>query len=499
MPALVEADDDGLYVVKLLGAGHGPQGAGRGAARRRAGAAPGPAGARPRARGAWTSRWRRRSRTARSRTSSSAPRAPTSGLDFLPGALAFAPAIGPAPEPELAAAVVWLDAFTTNVDRTARNPNLLVWHRRLHAHRPRVGALHPPHLDGPGRARPARPFVQVRGPRPAALRRVHRGGGRPPGATRRPRAPRAADRRHPGRLAAAEDGLPDADAIAGRTWTISLRDCRLATRSWRRLTVPESPDARSRSPFEYAIVRVVPRVERGEAFNAGIVLMCRPRRFLGARAELDETRARARWRPTATRRSCGEHLAAIEAIAAGDPDAGPDRRALRSGAVPLAGRSVVDDHRHVRGPHRVDRGPSGDPRAPVPDPRPPLSAGPTAASGKNARAPQSRSCTPECRSAAAPTAGPDQPEPSSSRTAEASLRPSGIDVVRRPRGRCRVETVRTCRPVRGRGHPIAIVVDRPERCNADVGRQRPVPLTASKRSAAAHHRVAPDGQGPAVW
>ena len=54
------------------------------------------------------------------------------GLDFLPGALAFAPAIGPAPEPDLAAAVVWLDAFTTNVDRTPRNPNLIVWHRRLH-------------------------------------------------------------------------------------------------------------------------------------------------------------------------------------------------------------------------------------------------------------------------------------------------------------------------------------------------------------------------------
>ena len=40
-------------------------------------------------------------------------------------------------------------------------------------------------------------------------------------------------------------------------------------------------------PFQYAIVRVVPRVERGEAVNAGVVLYCRPLRFLGARAELD--------------------------------------------------------------------------------------------------------------------------------------------------------------------------------------------------------------------
>jgi hypothetical protein len=41
-------------------------------------------------------------------------------------------------------------------------------------------------------------------------------------------------------------------------------------------------------PFQYAMLRVVPRVERGEAFNAGVVLFCRPLRFLGARAALDE-------------------------------------------------------------------------------------------------------------------------------------------------------------------------------------------------------------------
>jgi hypothetical protein len=45
------------------------------------------------------------------------------------------------------------------------------------------------------------------------------------------------------------------------------------------------PDAQ---PFQYAMLRVVPRVERGEAINAGVVVFCRPLRFLGARAELDE-------------------------------------------------------------------------------------------------------------------------------------------------------------------------------------------------------------------
>lgn len=53
------------------------------------------------------------------------------GLDFLPGSLAFAPKVGPKPTPELAAAVVWFDSFVTNVDRTVKNPNLLIWHKQL--------------------------------------------------------------------------------------------------------------------------------------------------------------------------------------------------------------------------------------------------------------------------------------------------------------------------------------------------------------------------------
>jgi hypothetical protein len=45
--------------------------------------------------------------------------------------LPFSPAVGPAPDPERAASVVWLDALVTNVDRTARNTNMLLWHGRL--------------------------------------------------------------------------------------------------------------------------------------------------------------------------------------------------------------------------------------------------------------------------------------------------------------------------------------------------------------------------------
>src|SRR5262245_51948726 len=54
------------------------------------------------------------------------------GLDFMPGALPFDPAVPPAPDAVLAAAVVWFDGLTMNLDRTPRNPNLLVWHRRLY-------------------------------------------------------------------------------------------------------------------------------------------------------------------------------------------------------------------------------------------------------------------------------------------------------------------------------------------------------------------------------
>ena len=75
-------------------------------------------------------------------------------------------------------------------------------------------------------------------------------------------------------------------------------------------------------PFQYAIVRVVPRVERGECLNAGVVLLCRPRRFLAAQVALDHGRLAA-LAPDVDPATIETHLAAIERIAAGDPSAGP--------------------------------------------------------------------------------------------------------------------------------------------------------------------------------
>ena len=76
------------------------------------------------------------------------------------------------------------------------------------------------------------------------------------------------------------------------------------------------------SPFSYAVYRLVPRVERGERINVGVVVFCRPRQYLAARTALDRDRALALW-PDLDVEMVELHLAAIERIAAGDPEAGP--------------------------------------------------------------------------------------------------------------------------------------------------------------------------------
>jgi hypothetical protein len=73
--------------------------------------------------------------------------------------------------------------------------------------------------------------------------------------------------------------------------------------------------------FAYAVLRVVPRVERGECFNAGVVLFCRRRRFLAARVDLDERRLAA-LAPDADAAAVRAHLDALARIAAGDPAGG---------------------------------------------------------------------------------------------------------------------------------------------------------------------------------
>jgi hypothetical protein len=82
--------------------------------------------------------------------------------------------------------------------------------------------------------------------------------------------------------------------------------------------VPESAPPKA---FAYAIVRVVPRVERGERFNTGVVLYCRQRDFLGALVALDEARLAA-LSPDVLPEDVRAHLEALVRVAAGDSHAG---------------------------------------------------------------------------------------------------------------------------------------------------------------------------------
>ena len=76
------------------------------------------------------------------------------------------------------------------------------------------------------------------------------------------------------------------------------------------------------SPFSYAVYRLVPRVERGERINVGVVVFSRPLEYLAARTGLDDQRAAALW-PDLDLDAVRVHLDALERVAAGDAAAGP--------------------------------------------------------------------------------------------------------------------------------------------------------------------------------
>jgi Protein of unknown function (DUF3037) len=75
-------------------------------------------------------------------------------------------------------------------------------------------------------------------------------------------------------------------------------------------------------PFAYTILRLVPRIDRGECVNVGVVVFCRQHRFLAARFELDEGRLRA-LSPDLGAADVAPTLEAIDAVLRGDPAAGP--------------------------------------------------------------------------------------------------------------------------------------------------------------------------------
>jgi hypothetical protein len=129
LPAIVEADDDGLYVLKFRGAGQGPKALIAELVVGEIGRAlglPVPeivfveldaalAGTEP---------------DPEIQDLLKASAGLNLALDYLPGSVMFDPLVEKL-SPELASSVVWFDAYTTNVDRTPRNANMLIWHKRL--------------------------------------------------------------------------------------------------------------------------------------------------------------------------------------------------------------------------------------------------------------------------------------------------------------------------------------------------------------------------------
>ena len=83
----------------------------------------------------------------------------------------------------------------------------------------------------------------------------------------------------------------------------------------------EEAVAAERAPFAYTVIRVVPRVEREEFVNVGVVLFSRPRKFLGVRARIDADRLRALW-PEIDVDAVARQLDVIRLVAVGDPAGG---------------------------------------------------------------------------------------------------------------------------------------------------------------------------------
>lgn len=160
LPAIVEANDDGLYVLKFRGAGQGPKVL----------IAELIVGELGRALGLpvpevvfveLDAALGRNEPDEEIQALVTASVGLNLALDYLPGSQGFEPLMLPLIDPALASAIVWFDAYTTNVDRTPRNPNLLLWHRELwmidHG-----AALYVHHSWGDYLARAQTPFAAIK-------------------------------------------------------------------------------------------------------------------------------------------------------------------------------------------------------------------------------------------------------------------------------------------------------------------------------------------------
>ncbi len=204
------------------------------------------------------------------------------GVDFLPGSFGYDGSRPPSAED--AGAILWLDAYTANVDRTWANPNLLVWHGRTWAidH----GAALWFHHSWPSRPPDVRRFVdQPFDPSGHVLAAVAE----------------PVDRAHE-RLAplVTPDVIQEVVALVPDEWlepTASLPDADAARAAYvehltLRLANPAAWTGRCvmSHPYQYVVLRYVPRVDRGECLNVGVVVHSQSAGVLRCGYHLEEER-----------------------------------------------------------------------------------------------------------------------------------------------------------------------------------------------------------------
>ncbi len=237
------------------------------------------------------------------------------GVHYLSGAITFDPAVTRI-ESMLASQIVWLDCLLTNVDRTARNTNMLMWHKELwlidHG-----ASLYFHHSWQNWEEQAVRPFVQVKDH--VLLKWADELD--------------TVDEAYkailtPERISSIVNIVPEdwltANAHEGtaeerRKVYTDFLNLRIASSQ---AFINEAKKMQGADMFEYAVIRVVPRVEREEFINVGVVLYCKDQKFLQTRFVVDGQKLLA-FSPELDIEEIRQYLDAFERISRGDHESSP--------------------------------------------------------------------------------------------------------------------------------------------------------------------------------
>jgi hypothetical protein len=264
-------------------------------------------------------------------------------IDFLPGSLGY-DGMSFRPDPQVAARILWLDAFVANVDRSWRNPNLLVWHGRLWAI-DHGAALYFHHAWSSSDRFAAQPLDIS-----DHVLRGYAGGIARADADLAPRI--------------TKDLLTEVVALVPEGWLASdaaiRRSARRLAAGSGRMSAAGAPDV-SMAAFEYAVLRAIPRVDRGEAINVA--------RLPGGAHPCGSAALAGVGRRSRCRRGAGGTGGGGGGLR-GRSVGGADGAGVARRAVPLARGTAIDGGagrsralRPHRRPRRATRAPPDHPRA----------------------------------------------------------------------------------------------------------------------------------------